>query len=85
MIRGATVVQAGAKSRISDARLLPWSRALSGVVRRVWDHPVFVLPRDYRLFLLGARTDAAVERVRAVAGPRLAFELAAGPAVSAQP
>ena len=74
MIRGATVVQAGAKSRISDTRLLPWSRALSGVVRRVWDHPVFVLPRDYRLFLLGARTDAAVERVRAVAGPRLAFE-----------
>ncbi len=47
---------------------------MSTTLRRVWDHPVLLLPRDFRLFLLGARTDAAVERVRAVAGARAAFE-----------
>ncbi len=47
---------------------------MSATLRRMWDHPLFLLPRDFRLFLLGARTDAAVERVRAVSGARAAFE-----------
>ena len=48
----------------------------TGRLRRLFDHPAFVLPRDFTLFLLGARTDAAIERTRAAHGARAAFEAA---------
>ncbi len=44
--------------------------------RALLDHPALLLPRDFTLFLRGARTDAAIERVRLVAGARAAFEAA---------
>ena len=43
---------------------------------RIFDHPAFILPRDFTLFLVGARTDAAIRRARAVSGARAAFEAA---------
>ncbi len=50
--------------------------ASPGLLRRVLDHPAFLLPRDFPLFLVGARTDAAIEHVRAQKGARAAFEAA---------
>ncbi len=47
-----------------------------GLVRRLLDHPALILPRDFTLFLVGARTDAAIERTRAAHGARAAFEAA---------
>jgi 2-polyprenyl-3-methyl-5-hydroxy-6-metoxy-1,4-benzoquinol methylase len=37
---------------------------------------LFILPRDFTLFLIGAKTDAAIHRVRATFGARAAFEAA---------
>jgi len=48
--------------------------AAAGFLRRFFDHPTFVLPRDFTLFLIGARTDAAIEQTRAASGARVAFE-----------
>ncbi len=48
----------------------------AGLLRRLLDHPALILPRDFTLFLVGARTDAAIERTRAAAGARAAFEAA---------
>ena len=48
----------------------------AGRMRRLLDHPAVILPRDFTLFLVGARTDAAIERVRAAHGARAAFEAA---------
>lgn len=45
-------------------------------LRRLFDHAAFILPRDFPLFLTGARTDAAIERTRAREGARAAFEQA---------
>ena len=45
-------------------------------LRRLLDHPAFILPRDFMLFLASARTDAAIERTRAISGARAAFEAA---------
>ena len=45
-------------------------------MRRFLDHPAMILPRDFTLFLVGARTDAAIERTRAAHGARAAFETA---------
>ncbi len=50
--------------------------ARTGSLRCFFDHPAFILPRDFTLFLLGARTDAAIERTRAALGARAAFEAA---------
>lgn len=44
--------------------------------RRILDSPVFILPRDFTLFLVGARTDAAIKQVHASLGARAAFEAA---------
>ena len=41
---------------------------------RVLDHSVFILPRDFSLFLLGARTDNAIMRTQRTLGARAAFE-----------
>ena len=46
----------------------------TGLLRRILAHPTFILPRDFSLFLVSARTDAAIERTRARAGARAAFE-----------
>ena len=46
----------------------------AGLLRRIFDHPAFLLPRDFTLFLVGARTDAAIERTRRGSGARAAFE-----------
>ncbi len=54
---------------------LPFS-AWAGVLRRFLDHPAIILPRDFTLFLVGARTDAAIARSRAAHGARAAFEAA---------
>ena len=58
-------------------------------MRRFLDHPAMILPRDFTLFLVGARTDAAIERTRAAHGARAAFEAAytksADPWASAAP
>lgn len=43
-------------------------------MRRILDHPAVILPRDFTLFLVSARTDAAIERTRALHGARAAFE-----------
>lgn len=45
-------------------------------LRRLLDHPALILPRDFTLFLVGARTDARIERTRATQGARAAFEAA---------
>ena len=45
-----------------------------GFLRRILAHPTFILPRDFGLFLMSARTDAAIERTRARSGTRAAFE-----------
>ena len=45
-----------------------------GIFQRILSHPVFILPRDFSLFLISARTDAAIERTRARSGARAAFE-----------
>ena len=50
--------------------------ARTGLLRRIFDHPAFLLPRDFTLFLVGSRTDAAIERMRATLGARGAFEAA---------
>ena len=50
------------------------TNAATSLLRRVLDHPTFILPRDFSLFLIGARTDAAIEKTRAAAGARVAFE-----------
>ena len=50
--------------------------ALTGSARRFFDHSAFILPRDFMLFLVGARTDAGIERTRAISGARAAFEAA---------
>lgn len=47
-----------------------------GLLRRLFDNPVFILPRDFTLFLKGAKTDAEIKRVHAKAGARAAFEAA---------
>lgn len=47
-----------------------------GFFRRILDHPALILPRDFTLFLVGARTDARIERTRATEGARAAFEAA---------
>jgi len=58
-------------------------------LRRFFDHPTFILPRDFTLFLIGARTDAAIEQTQAASGARVAFEEAytrsADPWASAAP
>jgi SAM-dependent methyltransferase len=42
-----------------------------------WRLPwIFMLPRDIGLFLISARTDAEIERVCSIEGPRAAFEAA---------
>jgi len=46
----------------------------TSLLHRVFDHPTFILPRDFTLFLIGARTDAAIERTRAASDARVAFE-----------
>src|ERR1700710_493334 len=51
-----------------------FERTTPGLLRRIFDHPVFILPRDFRLFLLGARTDAAIKPTHAISGARAAFE-----------
>ncbi len=60
-----------------------------GRLRRFFDHPALILPRDFMLFLVSARTDAAIERTRAASGARAAFEAAytrsADPWASASP
>jgi SAM-dependent methyltransferase len=48
--------------------------ARAGFFQRLLTHPGFILPRDFTLFLRGARTDAAIARTRAIAGARAAFE-----------
>ncbi len=48
--------------------------ARTGFFQRLLTHPGFILPRDFTLFLRGARTDAAIARTRAIAGARAAFE-----------
>ena len=50
------------------------ANAVISLLRRVVDHPTFILPRDFTLFLIGARTDAAIERTRAASDARVAFE-----------
>lgn len=45
-----------------------------GFLKRILNHPALILPRDFTLFLRGARTDAAIERTRATSGARAAFE-----------
>lgn len=50
--------------------------AKASSLRRFLDHPAFILPRDFTLFLVSARTDAAIERTRATSGARAAFEAA---------
>ncbi len=50
--------------------------ARPGLLRRVFDNPVFILPRDFTLFLKGARTDAAIKQTFAASGARAAFEAA---------
>ena len=47
-----------------------------GRLRRVFDNPFFILPRDFTLFLKSARTDAAIKRTHAASGARAAFEAA---------
>jgi len=42
----------------------------------MFDHAAFILPRDFTLFLVGARTDAAIRKTRATDGARAAFEAA---------
>ncbi len=63
--------------------------AAANFLRRFFDHPAFILPRDFTLFLVGARTDAAIEQTRAASGARAAFEEAytksADPWASAAP
>ncbi|WP_428376817.1 class I SAM-dependent DNA methyltransferase [Lichenicoccus sp.] len=51
------------------------ARAIS-LRRRIADHPAFILPRDFTLFLRGARTDNAIKLARASMGARAAFEAA---------
>ena len=46
----------------------------AGILRRILSHPTFILPRDFGLFLVSARTDAAIERTRTKSGARAAFE-----------
>lgn len=46
----------------------------AGFLKRILAHPTFILPRDFGLFLVSARTDAAIERTRARSGARAAFE-----------
>ena len=48
--------------------------APTGLLKRALAHPGFILPRDFTLFLRGARTDAAIARTRATSGARAAFE-----------
>jgi SAM-dependent methyltransferase len=55
-----------------STRSLTTGRA--GLLRRLFDHPSLLLPRDFSLFLIGARTDAAIERTRRTSGSRAAFE-----------
>jgi SAM-dependent methyltransferase len=56
----------------------PWRPPLTGpdtgFLKRILAHPTFILPRDFSLFLVSARTDAAIERTRAKLGARAAFE-----------
>ncbi len=63
--------------------------AATSLLRRIFDHPTFILPRDFTLFLIGARTDAAIEQTRVTSGARAAFEeaytRAADPWASAAP
>lgn len=47
-----------------------------GLLRRLLDHPLCILPRDFTLFLVGARTDAAIKETHAARGARAAFEQA---------
>ena len=54
----------------------PHSGAAVSLLRRFLDHSAFILPRDLSLFLVGARTDAAIARTRAAYGARAAFETA---------
>ncbi len=61
-------------ARPPDPATPPASRP--GLVRRILDHPAVILPRDFTLFLVSARTDAAIERTRALHGARAAFEAA---------
>ena len=62
---------------------------VTGFLRRCFDHPALILPRDFTLFLIGARTDAAIRQTRAASGARVAFEEAytrsADPWASAAP
>jgi SAM-dependent methyltransferase len=61
---------------LSESPSLGYGAAVLRLLRRLFDHPAFILPRDFRLFLVGARTDAAIRRTRAEAGARAAFESA---------
>ena len=47
-----------------------------GLLRRLFDNAFLILLRDFTLFLVGARTDAAIERTRRLHGARAAFEAA---------
>ena len=47
-----------------------------GLRRRLFDSPFFILPRDFTLFLKGAKTDAAIKQIHAQSGARAAFEAA---------
>ncbi len=46
----------------------------AGRLARFVDHAAFILPRDFTLFLLGARTDNAIKRTQSAHGARAAFE-----------
>ncbi len=64
------------------AVLVPFAMRVGRSLDRAWrrtllpllDHPAVLLPRDFPIFLLGARTDAAIADVRAASGARAAFE-----------
>ncbi len=63
-----------APNTLPTRRIPPWTVPVASFFRRILAHPMFILPRDFGLFLVSARTDAAIERTRAQSGARAAFE-----------
>lgn len=61
-------------TQIIPSAASPRKTGASGLRRRIADHPAFLLPRDFTLFLHGARTDNAIKRALALVGARAAFE-----------
>lgn len=62
--------------RLGEANGAGTLAARPGRLHRLLDSTLIVLARDFPLFLVGASTDASIERTRSTAGARAAFEAA---------